>query len=259
MRVGVSSAIYYGLLKTEDAVVDMQKYNVPCCEVFLESFSEYDPSFGKLIRSRLNGIEAVSMHVRSQHFEADFLGKSIRQRRDGYDWLNRALDTGAEIGVKIYVYHGPQALRGERKPIIQWADDLNRAVEMAAARGIALCWETVSWCALNSPDRVTEAIGACPGIGFTLDIKQVIETGYDPLEYVRAMGGRLLHVHALDYDADGHHALPGKGRTDFFALADALRSIGYSGDVMLEPYSWMTADEDEMHASIEYLRNAFER
>ena len=257
MRIGISSAMYYGVLETEDAITEMQRYNIPCCEVFLETFSEYDAAFGKEIRSRLNGIDPVSMHVRGQHFEADILGKSARQREDGFGWLSRALDTGAEIGVKLYVYHGPQVLRGEFKPIVDWAADIARAASMARERGITMCWETVSWCALNSPDRVAEAAAACPDIGFVLDVKQVIETGYDLTTYVHAMGKRLLHVHALDYNAQGKHALPGCGRTDFPGLARALRELGYTGDVILEPYAWMARNEEEVARSIGYLRKVF--
>ena len=257
MRIGLSSATYYGVMETENAVEDIRRFGVPCCEVFLETFSEYDTDFGRLVRSRLGDIEPVAVHARSQHFEADILGKSARQRTDGYYWFNRALDASAEIGVKLYVYHGPQALRGERRPISQWACDLRLAIELAARRGIELCWETVSWCALNAPDRVTEAISVCPDLCFTLDVKQAIETGYDPIDYVRAMGPRLRHVHVLDYDCVGRHALPGCGRTDFSALARELREIGYAGDVILEPYSWMARDENALRDSLDYLRCAF--
>ena len=259
MRVGVTTACCYSVMETEDAVVDLQKYGVPCCEVFLETFTEYDPEFGKLIRGRLGGMEAVSIHCRTQHFDADFLGRSERQRKDGYFWLNRALDAGREIGAKIWVYHGPMVIRGKNRPIKHWAADLNRANELAMRRGLRLCWETVSWCAINSPGRVREAAEHCPDIGFVLDIKQVIETGFGTGEYIAAMGSRLKHVHALDYDANGNYALPGRGITDFAKLRDELLEVGYDGDIILEPYSEQAANEANMRASLDYLRGIFEK
>lgn len=257
MNVGISTASYYSLLETEDAVREILKFNVSCCEVFLETYSEYSVDFGKLVKSRLNGMSAVSMHARTQHFETDIFGKSPRQKRDGFDWLRRALDAGHELGVKYYVYHGPMTIRSD-KPIAPLAEDIERANELATERGILLCWETVSWCAIHSPERLREAAECCPNIGFVIDIKQCIETGRDPAEFVRAAGSRAKHVHAMDYDARGVHALPGKGVTDFAKLKRELDAVGYGGSVILEPYAVHAQDETAMRESIEYLRRIFE-
>ncbi|HML47587.1 MAG TPA: TIM barrel protein, partial [Clostridia bacterium] len=79
-----------------------------------------------------------------------------------------------------------------------------------------------------------------------------------PLQFLEAMGRRLRHVHVLDYDAQGRRALPGRGCYDFRALADALKAISYQGDVILEPYGYMTNDESELRRSLRYLREVFE-
>jgi sugar phosphate isomerase/epimerase len=250
--------MYYGVWETEDAIQKMQSFQIPCCEVFLETFSEYDPAFGRLLRSRLGGMAPVSMHTRMQHFEADLLGQSPRQRSDAYKLFGQALDTGAALGVKHYVYHGPQAIRGKHWPIAAWGEDLAQIRAVAAERGIDFCWETVSWCALNTPDCVTEARSACPDMGFVLDVKQTLETGYDPFAFIQAMGPNLRHVHVLDRDADGRYVFPGRGRFDFPRLASILKTTGYAGDIILEPYSEMARDESALRASLAYLRELFE-
>ncbi|MDR2657928.1 MAG: sugar phosphate isomerase/epimerase [Oscillospiraceae bacterium] len=258
MRVGLTTGMYYGVMETEDALSYMHRFDVPCCEVFLESFCEYSTAFGRELKSRLGGMDPVSMHTRVQHFETDLLGQSKHQVADGIDNFARALDAGAELGAKLYVYHGPMSIRGERRPIAQWADALVYAVGMAAKRGIQLCWENVSWCIVNAPDRAIEAAEVCPSLGFVMDAKQALETQWDPVEYVKAMGSRLRHVHVLDKDEHGRSTLPGQGVYDFRRLADALRSMDYRGDVILEPYSALTRDEGALRASLDYLRSIFE-
>lgn len=257
MRVGLSTAAWYGRLETEDAALALRAYGVPCCEVFLETYSEYSADFGKMVRERLGPVAAASIHTKTQHFETDIIGQSARQRRDAFDWYARALDAGAVLGASVYVYHGPPCIRGNRPALAPWADALERAQAMAAERGITFCWETVSWCCLNEPERITEALAACPGMHFVLDVKQSLEAGYDPLRFVEVMGSRLRHVHVLDFDASGRRALPGRGCYDFKALAAALRAQSYAGDVILEPYGYMAADESELRRSLDFLREVF--
>ncbi|GHU79817.1 hypothetical protein AGMMS49992_32220 [Clostridia bacterium] len=52
--------------------------------------------------------------------------------------------------------------------------------------------------------------------------------------------------------------LPGQGVYDFRKLVDTLRSLNYQGDVILEPYSELTRDEDALRASLDYLKEIFE-
>ncbi|GHU79819.1 hypothetical protein AGMMS49992_32230 [Clostridia bacterium] len=85
------------------------------------------------------------------------------------------------------------------------------AVNMAAKRGIQLCWENVSWCIINAPDRAVEAAEVCPQLGFVMDAKQALETPWDPVDYVRAMGSRLRHIHVLTKTRKDDRCCQGKG------------------------------------------------
>jgi len=258
LRIGLSTGAWYGTLETEDAAFALRAYGVPCCEVFLNTYSEYGAAFGELVRERLGPVAAVSIHTKTQHFETDIIGQSARQRQDAFDLLARALDAGAALGASIYVYHGLPCVRGSRPAIAPWAASLQRAQAMAAQRGMTFCWETVSWCCINAPDRIPEALAACPDMHFVLDVKQSLEAGFDPLRFVEVMGARLRHVHVLDFDESGRWALPGRGSYDFETLAAALRALGYAGDVILEPYGHMVRDECELKRSLQYLRDVFE-
>lgn len=257
MRVGLSTAAFYGRLETEDAAGRVAALGLPCCEVFLETYSEYRRGFGALVRGRLGDTACVSIHCKTQHFEGDIFGLSARQREDGYALMARFLDAGNALGARHYVYHGP-AGGGSDADFAAWQPAVQRAIDLAAGYGIALCWEVVAWCRLNSVDRVALMRALWPQLGFVLDIKQVHKLGQDSLDYVRVMGPALRHVHVLDWDTNGQLVLPGQGVFDFEALADALKAIGYGGDIILEPYAEVVPNEGALVASIEYLKGVFE-
>lgn len=256
-RIGVSTAAYYGCLETEDAAARLAALGLPCCEVFLETFSEYTPAFGAMVRQRLGDTRAVSVHCQTMQFEIGFFGQSPRQREDAFALLDGFLGAGAALGAGIYVYHGLPHLRGGAPDLARWRPVIERVMARAAEFGLALCWEVVSWCYLTSPERVRAFREVWPGLGFVMDIKQVFELGHSPLDYVKAMGGALRHVHILDVDADGRLVLPGEGMHDFRELATALRDMGYQGDIILEPYAQAVRDDAALMASVDWLRDTF--
>ncbi|MDR0928549.1 MAG: sugar phosphate isomerase/epimerase [Oscillospiraceae bacterium] len=258
MKIGISTAAYYGALETEDAAARLAALGVDCCEVFLETFSEYTPGFAALVRARLGNTRAVSVHNRTIHFEWDLVGQSARQRTDALHHLRGFCQAGQVLGAGIYVFHGPGLVRGQTPNLAAWQEGLEEAMQMAADHGLTLAWETVSWCALNTPGRVRELLAVWPNLRFVLDIKQVLELGQNPVDYVEAMGDRLCHLHMLDFDARGRHALPGSGAHDFKDLAAALRLNGYQGDIILEPYGSMRASDEALLASVRFLRERFQ-
>lgn len=257
MQIGLSTAAYYGRLETEEAAAKVAALGLPCCEVFLETFSEYSPQFGALVKANLGDTRAVSIHAKTQHFESDIYGQSPRQRADAFGLMERFLDAGKVLGAHVYVYHGPARIRGGRPGFGAWDEGITRAMAMARARGIDLSWEVVSWCHLRMPELVGAFRKQWPDLHYVLDIKQVHEMGQDPMDYIRAMGDRLRHVHVLDFAANGRLVLPGQGVFDFRAFARALRDNGYTGDVILEPYADVIPNDAALMESIAYLRDVF--
>ena len=43
MRIGMSTAAYYGRMETEESAALIASLGVPCCEAFLQTESEYLP------------------------------------------------------------------------------------------------------------------------------------------------------------------------------------------------------------------------
>lgn len=256
MRLGLSSASFYGRLETEDGAAHVRDFPVDACEVFLETYSEYTADFGRTVRQRLGELHCTSVHPKGTQFEPDLFGRSQRQAEDALRLFAGVCEAGAALGAPYYVFHGPGNARNPVPPdrINALEERFGRMQEAASRCGVRILWENVSWCSVRSVEHVQAARRLLPGIGFVLDVKQALRGGEDPLRLMEAMGEDLCHVHVLDWDGAAE-CLPGEGVTDWPLFFRRLRSIGYDGAVILEPYERQARDEEALRRSLLYLRS----
>lgn len=264
MEIGISTAAFFRRAATEDALPLIASQGAAICEVFLESFSEYTPSFASVLQTRAadSGLRVISVHPMSPQFEPQLFSLSVRQREDSWALFENVLRTGRTLGARYYVMHGPATMRGALKnaeverigPIIA---DL---AHMASSYGIRLAWENVSWCLFDSPSfpsSIEPYVKDCD-LGYTFDVKQAARSGFDPFDILHAMGDRLCHVHVCDYVLHNGKittAMPGQGSFDFRRLGQELRAMNYQGSVMLEPYSDLYGDVNELGTCLSWLKD----
>ncbi|MGI6193456.1 MAG: sugar phosphate isomerase/epimerase family protein [Christensenellales bacterium] len=259
MELGISTASFYSRLQTEDALPAIRRLGADVCEIFLDSYSEYEPDFGALLLERVQdfGLKVVSVHAMSQQFEPQLFSLSLRQRNDALRLFEKVLRQGRLLGASRLVFHGPARLRGALRnaAFMRIGPIVSDLADMAGEYGLRLAWENVSWCLFSYPDFVSEIMEyiKTTNLGFTLDIKQAVRSGHDPFAYVAAMGGMLCHVHLCDYDLskpDYGLCLPGRGTFDFRKLFATLESSGYTGAAMIEPYSDLYLEISELGESL---------
>ena len=106
VRLGLSTAAFYGKWETEEAAAWIARLPVACAEVFLQTGCEYDLSFARLVRRNLGGVQCTSVHPTGIQFENQMFGRSTRQRCEAFDTFRRVLDAAQEMGAARYVYHG---------------------------------------------------------------------------------------------------------------------------------------------------------
>ena len=256
MKLGMSSAAFYGQMETEDQAALLRDFPVDACEIFLETHSEYSAEFGALVRERLAGLPCLSVHPKGTQFEQDLFGRSRRQEQDALRTFRGVCEAGQALGARYYVFHGPFSVSGRLRPggIVELEKRVGNLRAIAAEHGLELLWENVSWCTLQKPEDAREIAAAFPDMGFVLDVKQAMRAGVEPAAMLEAMSGHVRHVHALDWDAAGKLCLPGQGVVDWRALMGALRAQGYDGAVVLEPYEWLAHDRHALRRSLEHLR-----
>lgn len=261
MQLGLSTAAFYGRWETEEAAAQIKRLGMDCAEVFFQTMSEYEPGFANLVKKQLDGVPCVSIHPAGIQFENQMFGRSSRQRQDAFELFCRSLDAAQLLGAQYYVYHGRSTALLSPLPFNLQAnvDVLGRMMEEAAQRGVAIAWENVSWCQLTTCERIKQVKAALPDVRFTLDIKQAMRAGEDPIEMARVMGDALVHVHVCDYHESGKLCLPGKGCFDFEKLITELRDMEYGGAVILEPYLALIDSDEALEQSIAYMRKIVEK
>ena len=259
MQLGLSTAAFFGCYETEEAARHIAQLPVDCAEVFLQTPSEYGASFAAQVRRYLGPVRCTSVHPMGVQFENQLHSRSARQRGDAFDVFGRVLDAVHALGAQTYVYHGRNTALLSPLP---WnlTDNLQVIHAMQAQAGtVRIAWENVCWCQLTNAERVMEAKNAAPDLHFTLDVKQAMRAGCDPLAMARAMGRALVNVHVCDWDEGGKLCLPGEGVFDFDALFGTLRGIGYDGPVILEPYWALIESREALLRSLSFLRASMNR
>lgn len=264
MNVGISTASYFFRLPVEDTLLDIGEHGVRLVEVFLNSFSEYEEPFSKLLFERVQqaDLSVYSIHPMSTQFEPQLFSPHPRQREDAFQIFKRVLKTGRRLGAKVYVMHGAAYLSGANKnlkmarnyDVSRLAAILGELSDLAAEYGIALTLENVSWCAFSRPEigaALADALG--DRLHYTLDVKQALRAGEDPLRFVEALGSRIVNLHLCDAktapDGTVTLAMPGKGDFDFAALNQKMKEAGCTGPAFMEVYNDMYSDIAELYES----------
>lgn len=108
-------------------------------------------------------------------------------------------------------------------------------------------------CAAASPSprlcsMVDDLKAIAPCFTACLDLGHCGLIGEEAQDAIRSLGRErlgALHIHDNNYTQD-QHTLPGVGKMDFTAIADALREIGYRGDFTYEADSFLTRFPKEL-------------
>ena len=253
MKIGISTATFYTKFLTEQAFQVIKKCGATTCEVFMETFSEYEPEFGDILARESKGIEVYSIHSLNTHYEPQLFNRVDRTREDAEVILRKVLTNAQKMNAKFYTFHGTTRLKVTSKiDIDNFAKSLTRIADMCKPYGVTLCLENVHWAAFNSPEFFKELKPKINDIGTVLDIKQARQSGRDWREYIDVMGETIRNVHVSDVK-DGETALVGKGDFPFKELIARLKDVGYDGPLMIEQYPENYKSIEEIKGAVEYL------
>lgn len=261
MKVGISTATFFTKELTENCFSVINNCKGECCEVFLTTFSEYEPEFARMLKERIEEekLEVYSVHSLNTSFEPQLFNAADRTRSDAEQIFRKVLSAGQTIGAKFYTAHGQSRLK---KNTYYDPEKVGRRMkvlgDIANEYGITLCLENVHWAAGNSPEFFRKMLPYCENIGTVLDIKQARQSGYEIEDYLDAMGDRLSNIHVSDVDENGNICMVGKGTFDFTGFFRLLDKRGYDGPVIIEQYSGNYEDFSEVAESVKYLKNKLE-
>ena len=188
--------------------------------------------------ARKHDVTLWSVHLPFKPFaRIDLSAPDAQLRQSSIDFLSELIRRAADAGFPRYTVHPSAVLpadadRAERMALAR--DSLHQLSRLAVSCGGTLMVENmIPTCLGRNIAEMLELLNAAPELRSTFDTNHLI--GEDPVDYIHAIGDRLLSTHVSDYDRVWEkHWLPGEGCGDFHGIINALREVGYNGPWMYE-------------------------
>ncbi len=130
-----------------------------------------------------------------------------------------------------------------------------RLTSLCAQYGIRLAFE-------NGAEPLQELRAVVAGsdpawVGINLDTGNLAAQGDDPVQALRELGSRVIHMHFKDVPAVGSHdcVALGRGIVDVKGITQELKALNYGGWLSVELETGDRDPTDEIVTSIELLRS----
>lgn len=168
------------------------------------------------------------------------------KRSAARDFIRRMIDFGGQLKAPAILgsmqgRHGGEVSRDQA---LDWlAEALEEAGRAAIGHGVSFIYEPLNRYETNLFNHAAPATEFLEsrnldGIVLLADLFHMAIEERDIADGLRAMGGRLGHVHW----ADSNRRAMGFGHTDAAPIAEALKEIGYSGYLSAEVFPLPDAD-----------------
>ena len=237
-----------------------------CLDPFAPSFHDERERLRRVLAELRLGcvIETGSRFLldpRRKH-EPTLVSPSSEERNRRVAFLNRAIDTAADVGAEaVSLWAGvvrdgaPEEIAFERL-----CDGLSRVLEHAEKRQVRIAFEPEPGMLVETMDqfaRLAEQLPS-PWLGLTVDVGHVhcVDNMSIP-DCLRAWRDRVWNIHIEDMRRGIHeHLMFGEGEIDFPPVFAALREIGYAGGVHVELSRHSHLAPEAARTSYEFLRHA---
>ena len=256
MEIGLSSASFYPEINTEDSIRLMSSIGFDTGEVFLNTPSEYEENFIKLLieeKEKYN-FKSRPIHACSSQSEPFLFDKYKRRREDMFVYYKKLCKAARMLGAESYTFHGMRLGNFNTMDKELILDVYNEMNYISQEQGIKLSQENVSWCMSSNLDFLLYLREEMKdSLYFTLDIKQAYKAFTEPEKYLDIMKENINNLHINDRDEKHLCMLPGKGKVDYKNIFSKLNNIGYKGISIIEVYRENYSGYNELMEAKEYL------
>jgi D-psicose/D-tagatose/L-ribulose 3-epimerase len=244
VRFGANTWIWVSPLTDErlaELAPRLRDWGFDTVELPVEQLGDWSPSRAAevLAEHGLGASVAVAMAPGRELCGAD--GETVAATQD---FLRGCVDAAATVGAgaiagPIYTSTGRTwrvSAEERRRLYASLREGLEPVCAYAGERGLRVAVEPLvryETSLINTVEQALEAIDGVPACGLLVDTYHANVEELDVGAALRAVGDRLVHVHASAND----RGVPGSDHIDWQGVGDALRAIGYDGDVVIESFT----------------------
>ena len=252
MQTGMSSACFYPL-ETEKSVRLCGEMGFKNIEIFVNAPCELKGKLLDEIKKEVSfyGLNVVSVHPFTSFAESFTLFGSYRRRVDDtVELYKHFFQFANELNSSIFVLHGAKTMHtsdGE-----EYFERFARLRDTGKAFGITVSQENVVNFRSESVDFIKRMDTFLNGdFAMTLDLKQCRRAGESPLDFIEAVGEKIINVHISDYNLQSDCIPPLEGNEDFEKIVEALKKRKYNGKYLIELYSNCFSDKQQIITAAE--------
>ena len=186
---------------------------------FYAPYFEWSETQAKYMRKVM---EEMGIHCYSTHNDEEFFSEKN---------IERAITLNQILGAKYVV----QAWSDPKPDLDGWkalADKLNTAADKLSPTGLKVGYHNhdAEWRPVGGK-RPIEVLAANtkPTVMLQLDVGTCLESGSDPVAWIKANPGRIRSIHCKDWSPDpniGYKTLFGEGKADWKGIFQVAESVG---------------------------------
>jgi|YNPMSStandDraft_1061717.scaffolds.fasta_scaffold17800_3 D-psicose/D-tagatose/L-ribulose 3-epimerase len=221
----------------------VKKWGFDTVEIPVEDPSHIDPAY---VRRHLDEIGLVCGSVCVCLGPDRDLRGTPKAQKTGLTYLMKLVDQAVVLGARSVIGPVYSAVgRAEATPRAvyrqQWrtvVKNLRALCRHAEQAGIQICMEPLNRFETDFINTCEQALAMVRDVGSPA-LKVMLDTFHMNIEEknqaaaIRKAGSLLGHLHACGCD----RGTPGKDHIDWVGIAQALREIGYEGDVVIESFT----------------------
>ncbi|GAA3364744.1 bifunctional sugar phosphate isomerase/epimerase/4-hydroxyphenylpyruvate dioxygenase family protein [Saccharopolyspora gregorii] len=205
---------------------------------------------------------AIDLYQPFRDFEAvprDVLRANLRRAEHKFDLMARL---GADLAL-VCSSVSPEAVDDDDLA----AEQLHDLAELAAGRGIRICYEALAWGRfVDTYERAWRIVRRAdhPALGVCLDSFHILSRGGDPTTIRTIPAEKLFFLQLADAPRmnmdllqwSRHHRLfPGQGEFDLAGFLGAVLAAGYAGPLSLEVFNDVFRQADPGPAAVDAMRS----
>lgn len=142
----------------------------------------------------------------------------------------------AELGGRTLgtsVGKAPQAKTAEQ--LDAQAELLRRIIKLCHDNSVELNLHNHTYEVEDDMHDLKGTLARIPEVKLGPDLNWLVRGGVDPVNFIEAFGNRIVFLHIRDQNADGTWSeAVGEGDMDYVAIGQALHTVGFSGDAVIE-------------------------